>query len=567
MTDDQKTYLTLDRAWSLIPGTLHAAAIHVNVREPDVELDITLRHAKLAFRFRPLFHQRVEIPYLRVGETTVAIRKKTPPVEKAEPIESPAEKNQRIAAEELLKLRNRWTIEALHIELPDLSEIEFGKKRLRGRMSIAGGFMLQPGTQCEIFPSRFNVDEGTWDNEVSNIHLNVLAQFHHFWKPWLSGSEVFRYLDAHLDGTAKVNGLEFLNVTLRSLGGYGFGSGNANLKTAIDIRGGKILGGSHLHADRSTLRLRGPRFNIDGRGELDWRAEKKGDFSRLHVGLAHAKTEIHLGSNRITGSARKISADAKLFGLDLLSAFSGLSAHLRVQGGKVTSVPTTRDSADAFRYRATGHFDGEIGVVAGEYPDGITLPKPSGFVLHIDGSKVKIPGFGTVTGNGTVSLSLKTVDFRAGRADLPRVKIAYRGEIDAKYPFTLDWTARNASRFFNLNSNDGDLWRGNGILRVGEFQGILDYLRAKKEISALERAGLTATKVHMGLAWDISPGNLHLDIRDLDSNGIWSGSGTVVSEKANDGAPAKTTGGFNGKVLGFPVHLKIGENEKKTRRP
>jgi hypothetical protein len=49
-----------------------------------------------------------------------------------------------------------------------------------------------------------------------------------------------------------------------------------------------------------------------------------------------------------------------------------------------------------------------------------------------------------------------------------------------------------------------------------------------------------------------------LEVNDLDSNGIWSGRGSLLSEKEPDG-DSKVTGVFRGKLLGVPVNIDIGK--------
>ena len=567
MTDDGKTYVKVDGGWSLIPGVLHAATIHVNVREPDVELDIPLERATVTFDFKPLFRKRVHVRKLQVAETSVAIRTKTPPPDAPEPVESAEERERRIAIEEQRKLRDRWIIKVFDVELPNITRVSLGDDVLRARkISVFGSFMIQPGTQCEIYPSTFTVEDGRWNDEITSISLNARARFHHFRKPWLTGSEVMRYLDAHLEGTASAKDLKFVNVTLRSLGDYGFGRGSANLRTAVDVRAGRIQGGSMLRADRSSIRIAGPRFEAAGQGRIAWEADRGSDTSRLEAVVTDARTRVHLGSNRMTGTVAEIRADAKILGLDLLHAFTGLSARLRVRDGRIVSIPMPDDRKSGIQYRGSARIAGELTAVAGNYPASAGVPKPSGFAVELDDTEVRFPKLGTVTGGGRVSFSLKPIDFRRGRAELPNLKIAYHGEIDGKYPFTLGWTSVDSSRVFGLKTADNH-WRGSGTLRITQFDGILDYLRETKKISAIERAGLNATEMHTGIAWDVTGEDARLDVIDLGSNGIWSGRGSLLSEKEPDG-DSKLSGAFRGKLLGIPVNIDIGKAaaEEETRK-
>ncbi len=557
MTDTAKTHLRVRGGWSLVPGTIRASLIRVLVREPGVDLDIDLHHPVLRFDFRGLFHKQAHLTFLHVPETSVAIRSKTAPEEAIEPIGSPAERELRIDLEERRKLVERWTITVDRVELPNLSGITLDRNRLSGRMAIFGSFLLQPGTRCEIYPSTFTVGQGKWNDEILDLNLHSRVQFHRFYKSHLTGSQVLHYVDAHVDGTAKANGLQFLNVTLRSLGDYGFGQGEANLRANLDIRTGKILPGSTFAADKSVIRISGPRFDVDGKGEIDWRAGPGENASILHAEISAAKTAVRLGKNRITGSVHRVIADAKILGLELASAFSGLSARLKVRGGKFESRPVGDPIPTEMNYDARIRIGGELTAVAGDYPDRAGLPKPSAFAVDIDDSTVRIPKVGKIAGNGRVALSVKTIDFRDGRADLPALIIDYRGKIEDKYPLVLNWTSKDASRIFGLRNSEDDHWHGSGELRVSEFDGVLDFLRATDRISGIVRAGLNATQIRTAIAWDVAPDDTRLEVREIDSNGIWSGFGTLVSQTPEDGGPAELSGQFKAKVLGLPLGVGL----------
>jgi hypothetical protein len=566
MTNTESTHIRFVGAWSLIPGTIHAAVIHVNIREPDIELDINLHRPLIHFDFAGLLLKQAHLTSIHVEETTVAVRAKKKPEEKVERLESKKDRERTANNEEIQKLATRWTISADHVELPNISEIAIEKNRLVGKtMAIDGAFMLQPGTRCEIYPSTFNIEGGKWNDEITDISFASRVQFHRFYKSHLTGSEVLRYVDAHFEGTAKANGLQFVNVTLRSLGDYGFGNGTANLRANIDIKSGKILGGSSFDAEKGVIRLSSSRFDLVGNGGLEWRALAKGNASTLHAEITGARTEVRIGKNRLTGKVKRVIGDAKIMGLGLDAPFTGLSARLKVVDGQVASEPLVKTETNEFAYFARARIGGELAAVAGDYPDEAGIPKPSNFSIDIDDSAVRIPKVGLVVGTGKVALAVKTIDFRDGRADLPTLTVKYRGVLDDKYPIDLIASTKNASRVFGLKNSGDNHWRGDGELKLSQFNGLLDYLRDTKKISAIIRAGLNATEVSSAMAWEVTPDESRLEVRELDSNGIWSGFGTLVSEKADDGAPSDMHGQFKAKILGLPVGIGLDGKDVKVK--
>lgn len=564
MSDDAKTHIELVGAWSLFPGTIHAAIIKVLIREPDVELDVLLHRTRIDIDLQDLLRKQARMPFLHVGETSVAIRKKTAPREAREnrPVEV-------IVREALLqeqeRLARRWTISIERVEMPNLSSVKLGGGTLRGKMAIRGSFMLQPGTQAEIYPSSFTIEEGAWNDEITGIQFKSTVQIHRFMKASVSGSEVLRYLQGHLEGNAKANDLRFVNVTLHSLGDYGFGKGDANLSGHFDIRGGKILDGSALRAERSEIQLEGPRFDVAGKGELDWRANGATNSSTLHAEVHDANTTIRFGGNQIRGSVHRIEADAKILGLDLTNAFTGLSAHLRVEDGRIEGHPIGKIPADRVAYRMKARIGGELSAIAGDYPDFAGLPASSHFAVDLDESNAVIPKLGTIDGAGRVAFKIRPIDFRRGRADLPELNVHYRGQIDGKYPVVLGWTSTHAGRVFGSKNSADDRWEGNGILKLSEFNGLLKYLSDTDRISGLMKTGLHATVVKTVVDWKIAPLETRLNVHDIDSNGIWSAFGTIVSTKPSEDAPAEFSGDFKAKVLGLPIEIGLAGKEVKVK--
>ncbi|MBS1961139.1 MAG: hypothetical protein JST04_02905 [Bdellovibrionales bacterium] len=558
MTDPEKTRITFGGAWSLVPGIVHFRVAHVDIREPAVDLDITLMGASVRVDLRQLREKRVDLGDLHVRETTVDIRSKTPPPDVEPVYPSKAARVAAITEEERIHLASRWTIDAHHVLLPNLSRITLDGRKLRAsRIFVEGAFLLQPGTRCEIYPSRLEIENGNWNDEITGIDLAADVRFHRFRKHWLSGSEVFRYFDGRLRGRAETNGLKFLNVTLRSLGSnpYGLdGGGVAGKKTSIEaevaVLGGRIQPGSAVRTEKSEIGIGGARFTATGTGTILWRAGK--EDSTLKVDLANAKAKVHLGNGRIEGIVKRVEADARISGLDFTNAFTGIAANLRVAGGFFSGA-----SGDDYRFDA--RVNGTLSARAGEPVRGVASGA-SPFEVMIDSSDFAIPGFGRIAGSGRLAMEVRPIDLRAERVELPRLDVVYRGKIDGKHPVGVRVKSRRASRTF---AGDENRWSGEARVRVEPLDGLLDQLRDRKKISALVRAGLSATRMTTDVNWSIEGRDTRLAIRDLDSNGIWSGDGELQSEPTGPGGSSTLTADFDGKVLGFPVDVDV----KETKRP
>jgi hypothetical protein len=550
MENPEETNLTFSAAWSAIPGVIHVRDIRLSVREPTVDIDIDLRGAVVHIDLLRLFDRRVLISELKVEETRVALRMKSEPaIAESNPTDP--------KLEEARRLKERWKIEIAKVDLNHLSTLSFDENHLEGDMAITGAFMLQPGTQCEIFPSHFLIRNGKWNDEIHEIQLDSGVQIHHFMKADVSGSEVFRYLDAKISGSARAENLNLLKITMRTLNDYGFDKTSGKISSEITVRGGELQAGSFLHTEPTEIRLGSPRFDVVGSGEILWDVPKGTTYSLLTAKIQNAKTKIRLGQQEIAGSVATVNAEAKLYGLNLEDAFNGITARLKLMGGNIGVNTKDHGQNDEISYSLKTRIEGEISAIAGNIPKDSPPSNPSAFTVILDSISTEIPEIGLLSGKGRITLAVRPVDFRNGSVKFPKLKVQYSGKIEKKYPLVFEWNARETSHSFATAKNTKEFWRGSGILRFEKFSGILDYLSESDRISGVLRTGLSATEVQTPLEWGISKKDTWLRIEDLDSNGIWSGFGSLFSEKAAPGEDAKTRGTFKGKLLGVPIGVRL----------
>jgi hypothetical protein len=335
MVDTDHTYLRFDRAWSIVPGTIHARTARLRVREPDVDLDVDLHHVRIHFGFRGLFRREVRMALIHADETSVDIREKIAPASEVLPPGA-------VAIEEKRRLAERWTIVAERVDLPRLSRVGYESNLLLGEMSVAGSFFLQPGTRCEIYPSTFRIADGNWNDEVVKINLEAQVRFHRFEKMHVAGSEVIRFIDARIEGGGVAK-------TFRT-GAFLYTSPSAPLTTRIEVLAGKPLPGSFATLAESPFRIGIPSLELTGTGNVEWKVDPSSNATLLGRIQGHVDGKYPYD---ISWNAPDFSPSHGRAKVDVRS-FSGLLDYLR-DSKRITAVQ--RRGLGATRVRALVAWD------------------------------------------------------------------------------------------------------------------------------------------------------------------------------------------------------------------
>lgn len=558
MSDPELTQITFQNAWSIYPGRLYSGSVVVAIRDPNVSSRILLENANILFDFGKLFKREVNIQSLHVRKTDVFFHMKTPDEKqnhrakysKPEDAIKPSE------IEEAQMQNEGWKIIIAGIDLAQVDAIRFDDQKLSGQISVAGEFKLHPKVSAEVGPAVLRIRDGKWNEDLTSIQAEAKVRF----LPWsvirTSGPGIYENLDAEIQGTATAESLKILDVTLRSLGEYGFGAGAAKMKAKVAIQKGRLLPGSMLAAAESSINFKSPRLNIEGKGEIGWSVPEHGDFSQLTLKASEAKANVQLSKRMaITGVVPKVEAEARLDGLFIPDAFSGIQVTLKIQESKLEA---TTKSEEPWKIHA--RIGGEVRAIAGNVKDARKKGLRSRLQLDIVDSQVKLKQFGKIQGAGTLILFLDPIDFRDGKAVVPEAVLDYHAKIQDQYAFQLRMTNRDLERVFGSSRKSADHWDGKTRLEIGGFDEILRFLADNDQIPGLVKSVLTAKTMKTALEWQFAPESLWMRANSIKSEGAWSAWGTYVA--GNGEVPL---GVFEAKVVGIPVGVGLVDDELKVK--
>lgn len=552
MKDKDSTHLRFSMAYSFIPGKVHVGKVLFALREPGVDIDVHLGDSEIELDLEALIRKELRIHRLDTSRMHVGVRsKKAPPTK-------PEDKKEISLEEEKHRQANRWKLWITGIDLRGFESIDFNRQKLEGEIRIQGGFFLQPGTIAEIFPVSLTVREGRWNGDIEKINLDLLASFDRFAGPRTDGSKIFDYFDAKLSGSGVAQSLDLLNLTLRTLEGYTFGRTQAtNLRTEIVVKKGVIQPGSHFRAEKTEVRFDSPTFDFVGTGDAVWEVGNKPNESELRVRLADAKTDIRLSDKQtLKGSIARVSADARLRGLTLADPFSGLAGKLAIRDGKVSvgidrPVKGAAVSSDA-EFALAARIRGELTAVAGKIESSWIPRGRSSLKIWIDRSRIAIPDLGKIQGNGLIAISVKPIDFRTFEAEFPSLQFDYSGKIEDRYSFDFRWrSSRSIRRFPGSGKRPGN-FEGQGLLEISKVDEILKFLSDTDKIPKLAAVALGASEMRAAIEWDFTEAEKWLRTKEVDSNGIWKGWGSVIF------SDQETRGAFEGRVAGIPIGIGLG---------
>ncbi|MBC7384990.1 MAG: hypothetical protein H7301_02370 [Cryobacterium sp.] len=558
MRDPENTQVLFSRAWSPWPDTLYVGKITVAIRDASVTSKLTFSHVKIRFDTRALFHREALLHSVEVENTEAFIHFKdeSESLKFREKFETAEDKIEVTDEEISERKKTRFKINVEDIALPQVSLIQFDNDRITGDIGIRGKFFLQPGAEAEIGPATLKISQGKWNEDLKKISFESKIHFDRFIPARTKGDEVYRHLSADASGTAQAETLRILNVTLRSLGEYGFGTGNTALKTELHVRSGRLLPGSFLESEPTAIHFESPRIQVGGQGQVSWKVAEKGDFSTLKVHASSAKTKIQVSERmKVEGAVEEVKAEATLSSLFIPTAFSGLTASLKVQNGQFQCVTNSTEP-----WRVKIRIGGELQVLAGTRTSKLPKKPPSNFQIDIIDSSVKLKEFGKVDGRGRLNFSVDPIDFQAGRSNFPAVSLVYAVRLENQYNFVIQAKNQNLYRLFGQNKKESDLWNGDTKIEVNGFDEILRYLHDTDRLSGLVKSLFSSKILTAAVEWQAASDSLWIRMKSLKTDRSLSIFGTYVQDDKK-----AATGVFEGKVIGIPVGIGLSGEDVKFR--
>lgn len=566
MMDTTDTHVRVTGGWSPYPGKVIARGLLIAIRDPNVEIDVRLRSLAVPFEPADLFRRRLTVGGLRVGSVQASVRSRTPRERARWMREHPDPRAGRPPPDWVIeeRRRTRWAIRVPALTLERVDPIELGDQKFTSEMRIDGGFELHTGVEAEVFPTTVRFANGVWPAGLSNLSGEVTARFHRFNVAKTSGSEVFRYLDASARFSGRTENFDYLNLTLRSLNGFGITRGRTDFLAEVIVRAGELQPGSRFETPPDgELLLQGPTVSVRGPGFIRWWVPEREDASRLLFSMKRTEGTATLSSLKLDASALRLKAEARISGLDLRRPFTGLTGNLEIRGGRYTveSRPSPNEPPTAVRWKASGRVDGALaGAAAESDPSARRLADTEGVKITVERGSLRVP---LKTARGTPTSLQVRGDLRIGgrRLILTREAVFPPAVLDLRFA-DARLKERNRSIRVRFASNGARYvrgetgqrtWTGLARMRILGVNEGLDRLRDSGALSAPLRIAAEANQVDAHVAWDLRPGYVRLRADRIESDGSWSGEGAIASE-----AGGHWVGLMSVKLLGLPVGISVG---------
>jgi hypothetical protein len=564
MQNETETHVRARGAWSIVPGRVYAREVLVAIRDPNVKIDVRLRRARIPFSISALFRKRFVVDGLVVPRVEVDVHLRSEKERRRYLAEHPDPKRHLEPTDaEIAEMKaTKWIVRIPRLRLELVDPIAFGENSFRGQTTIEGGFELQPGVEAEIFPTRVRFANGKWDETLSNLQGEATVRFHRFSAPRVSGNAVFDYVDADVKAAGRTESLQFVNLTLRSLEGFGFTNGHTDFASEIIVRRGRLRPKSYFQTPDGALELRNPTFFLRGNGFVRWRIEKDDGTSQLLFLLRDGKTRADLADTRVQGGADRIAVEARIYGVDLKNPFTGLTGGLSVSKGHYEI-----HSVRGMPWNAIGKVEGSIAGLT----EGAALPATAraadGLRVTIDRSHFGVPFPGgrplPVAAKGKLKISGQTLVLTR-RSTLPSVALdlLVAKEPGAKdnrewKPARLTLRTDGARRTLGVA---GTHWSGAARLRVRGLNEILDQLQDAKLLSKTLRVAADARRLDAKLSWEVRPTRTNFRADSITTDGTWSA--TAELGRQNDG---KWLGLIDAKVLGVPIGVALAPNQTEWK--
>lgn len=556
MSDPSLTHLRMGWAWSLYPGHLRAGRLVVAIRDQHVKVDVDVRHVRARFSPRALLRKEIRFRDVTATDGALLIEMKGPHGTAEHHAKHSKPGDQFLPTPERMRQmrESTWTIHVENVRAV-LKKVRVGGEDYVGNATVEGGFRLVPGVEAEIFPSRVSVKNGSVSDKLSKLDFDAQGTFHKFIIPHTGGNEVFRYLDADVSLSAVAEDLEILNLTLRSLDGYGFGKSHGNVKAEISVRRGDLQQGSYLRVAPSPLEFTAPSFSLQGRGSVRWEVPSHGRHSTLNVHLTRPKAQVSFGKkSRVTGTVGRVDAGAILFGVNLESAFHGLKGTMAIEWAKLSAHDR---GDDALKWSVDLAARGKISAVAGKVPPSQDNGVPQRLIVDVRSSRFqsKKPTL-DLRPRGRITLKIPPVDMRQGKVNLKELLGNFDLGLASGREVEVSMATEDISHHFSTQMGGTGRWRGVTRLGIQGFDDLMAELGNPLDLPGIVTTIVSTDKLNAELEWEHADEGWWIRARSVESSGIWSLWGTLQALKDE-----KPMGVFEARVLGVPVGVKIRDGE------
>lgn len=291
----EKFQLSWERAWTIIPGRVHAASLLLHGQTPRVRWRGRVEEAAVQLDLRYLFGREVRMDGQGRGVSFEVYREEgpaegQPPVP---PLEVPPGARK---PPEVKKKKEGWHIHMPAIVLQEVEEVWIDRFRLRGDGTAEGGFAfvirgdLTVPTMKASFPAARLETGGQGVAEPLRIEAD--GRIHPFPPREVKGKAVIPYVSGRAEVHGEVPSLAFLGAYFAQVPWIEHLEGKAELDTVVFLDHGILAAGSELAAQGDELAVDFLDYRAAGAGRVDGVVEER-------QGTDTAELTVHLDTFEI----------------------------------------------------------------------------------------------------------------------------------------------------------------------------------------------------------------------------------------------------------------------------
>lgn len=334
--------LTVETGWSFIPGKIELRGVHLEIEDPNIHLYVDLPQAHLRVRLLKIFEKEVSIIHMQgpngnEGAVSARLDLRSDLERKKYILEKKAiEKNEQSDG----VTDGTWVIHMDRVNLPKFSGLSLGEWKYVGDAEVTGGFRLRPGQEAEIFQSRLSLNGGSITGAAKQVYGKADVRINRFSVPDVNGSEVYRYIHAHLEGKGTIDHIRFLNPTLAATSRVSLDQGAGKFQASVDVAAGIIQPGSKVAVQSNQIALKIEDHIISGKGTALWKVSKskiKKPVAVLRLDLKKIKITRKRGLPLAHDGT--LLATATTQDLDLINPFKKFVAMFQLAHVRINHLP------------------------------------------------------------------------------------------------------------------------------------------------------------------------------------------------------------------------------------
>ena len=418
--------LDLASGWTVWPGRVHVRDLSLRSASDSIEWVLRTEHAVVDVELRELLSKRFHASRVRGEGFSFRLRLRLKPEEadlpraRALPPIPGFDDPPILRAGAPGETGHPWTVRIEDIDI-GYRELWFQHYRYVGEGRTRGGFFMDPEKRIEVFPSVVDGRDGELTLAEHTVATGVEARVSGALAPFdprvLGDIRVFDVVSAHVDVTAQIPGLDFLDFYLPPSSGLAVVEGSGEIDAHVDLRNGTVTQGSRAALRTRAVEIMSPALRATIGGELSLEASEASTVATLRAPRATLdRRDLTVSPIVVEGGVVALDVDA----LRLGEPPSRAGLRVRVPAAAIPDLRFFKGgSPDAPKLRGgAAFFEGSLHVDADGHGTGRLAALVKGAEMTWKDARLR--------GDATARFDIQSADVAARRVRLGPSRVALR---------------------------------------------------------------------------------------------------------------------------------------------